>query len=511
MNGACSPRSRHVALLLALLWLVPLVITPARAQERQPVRATSQHIMIAADGSLHLAATATTAPRVYGAYDRFGLYDSAPVSFSRPFQTLTVRYDAHVPAASVVRIDVRASFDRQRWSEWQIDVRDGATVRFDAPMRVAQYRAVLLSDGHDSPRVGNVRLTPRPGAIGAAVYGTMTQTQQKRLAPTYRLRVTRQGMVGGRTANGYIIKPNDFFVSLPSWRALSSNGGNEYMVRLSANGKSVVVPVYDVGPWNQRDDYWNKERQAYRDLPVGWPQDHAAYYEDYNNGRAEKGYVRYPTAVDIGDGAYWALGLDGAQATVDVTFLWLGDDPGPNPTPVNAKPSQRPKTGAPAEVIVAPTSTPMPTPTPTPPPPPVEVGETDQAFFQQGSNWNTVAESCAHGGGARWTTTVSREDQISHQAVWRPTLSGGAYEVHVFVPACAVGGAKTSRATYIVQHAYGNSFVAVDQAATAGTWISLGRYTFAAGDTGYVQLRNHGADNRSTIWFDTVRWLPVNQ
>ncbi len=80
----------------------------------------------------------------------------------------------------------------------------------------------------------------------------------------------------------------------------------------------------------------------YKDLPVGWPQDHAAYYERYNKRRAEKGYVRFPSAVDIGDGAYWALGLKGAQATVDVTFLWLGTDPGPNPAPRNSAPSRRP-------------------------------------------------------------------------------------------------------------------------------------------------------------------------
>jgi hypothetical protein len=114
------------------------------------------------------------------------------------------------------------------------------------------------------------------------------------------------------------------------------------MVRLSANGRSVVVRVADVGPWNRHDNYWDKNRERYKDLPRGWPEDHAAYYEGYNRGRAELGRVRGPTAVDIGDGAYWALGLRNARATVNVTFLWLGTDPGPNPEPINASPSQRP-------------------------------------------------------------------------------------------------------------------------------------------------------------------------
>lgn len=56
-------------------------------------------------------------------------------------------------------------------------------------------------------------------------------------------------------------------------------------------------------------------------------------HENYRNREAELGLVRFPSAVDIGDGAYWSLGLKGDQAVVDVTFLWLGADPGPYPTP----------------------------------------------------------------------------------------------------------------------------------------------------------------------------------
>jgi hypothetical protein len=97
-----------------------------------------------------------------------------------------------------------------------------------------------------------------------------------------------------------------------------------------------------VGPYATKDDYWSPQRRGFPDLPVGWPQDHAAYFDGYNDRQAELGYVRFASAVDIGDGAYWSLGLAGAQATVDVTFLWLGDDPGPNPTPRNADPAQRP-------------------------------------------------------------------------------------------------------------------------------------------------------------------------
>jgi hypothetical protein len=289
------------------------------------------------DGSLRLSDDAGAAPAAIAEADRFGMWDSTPEHVAQAFNTVHVRYTAEAPTGTEYFVGVRASADGNRWSEWKWDVANNSVVAFEGTHRWLQQRVVLLGSTDSTPTVGRIMLEPqamsRPSSIVTKAPGD---------APTYRLRVTRQGMVGGRTANGYIIKKNDFFVSLPSWSSLSSRNGSEYQVRLSANGKSVVVRVADVGPWNKNDNYWSADRTRYKDLPVGWPQDHAAYFEKHNKGRAEKGYVRYPTAVDIGDGAYWALGLKGAQATVDVTFLWLGNDPGPNPAPINSAPSKRP-------------------------------------------------------------------------------------------------------------------------------------------------------------------------
>ncbi len=258
-------------------------------------------------------------------------------SGTRPRQC--VQDHAEVPPGTESFVAVRASADGQRWSEWEWDVADGAIIPFEDAQRWLQYRVVLLGGADRTPTVSKVQLTPQPNEQ------TGTSPARRKaggLAPTYRLRITRMGMVGSRTANGHRVKARDFMVALPSWKSLSSRRGGEYMVRLSANGRSVVVPVMDVGPWNRQDNYWAVKRERYKDLPVGWPQDHAAYYERYNNRRSEKGRVRFPSAVDVGDGAYWALGLKGVQATVDVTFLWLGADPGPNPAPLNSRSSQRP-------------------------------------------------------------------------------------------------------------------------------------------------------------------------
>lgn len=504
MSYMRAPRSRFVALLVASVWLFPLLVTSAAAKENgQPSHAIAQSILVTADGSVRLAADAQPAPEIYGSFQSFGLYDSAPTSFSKAFNHVRVRYQRSVSEASLARVDVRARGADGRWSEWRIDVAPDAMVSFGRPMRAAQYRVVLLSNNTISPSVSTVRFTPSSAR-------SIKAEAASSIAPTYRLRVTRQGMVGGRTANGHIITENDVFVSLPSPRALSSLGGDEYQVRLSANGRSIIAPVYDLGPWNYRDDYWNVNRETYRDLPVGWPQDHAAYYEGHNGGKADKGAVRFPTAVDIGDGAYWALGLDGAQATVNVTFLWLGKDPGPDAPPLNSKPSERPS----GKPVAPPTATPTPEPTPEPTPTlapetTIEINDGDAAFSTEGVSWGEAKGDCGYKSQAHWTTSTDEPD-ATDQAIWRPSLRGGSYDVFVYVPSCSAPGLPHSRtAQYIVVHAEGSTVVPVDQARSTNAWIKLGRFKFAPGVKGYVQLRNtSGADNTS-IWVDALRWEPV--
>lgn len=505
MSSMRAPRSRLVALLLACVWLVPLIVTSAAAKSVPASgRVVAQAVDVMSDGTVQLAADAQSAPEIYGSFRAFGLYDSPLTTFSKASNRIQVRYQRQASADSAVRVDVRGRRSDGLWSEWQLDVASGATLTFARPIRAAQYRAVLLSNDDSRPSVGVVSLSAqrsdRRAMAGAAAA----------VAPTYRLRVTRQGMVGGRTANGHIITENDVFVSLPSGRALSSLGGNEYQVRLSANGRSIVAPVYDIGPWNTRDDYWNANRERYRDLPVGWPEDHAAYFEGYNGGDAEKGNVRYPTAVDIGDGAYWALGLDGAQATVNVTFLWLGKDPGANAQPLNTHPSKRPS-GQPAAAEPTATPTPSPTPEPTPPPAPepvIEIDDAGQAFRSEGVGWDLAKGDCAYQGQTHWVTSTD-EGNATDQAIWRPSLRGGSYDLFVYVPMCGTSAPHSRQAQYVIVHAKGSTVVPVDQARVTGTWIRLGRFDFAPGAQGYVQLRNTTGTDNTSVWADALRWVPV--
>lgn len=149
---------------------------------------------------------------------------------------------------------------------------------------------------------------------------------------------TREGLVGGTTANGHVIVPNDRFAALPSRRALSTNFGHEREVRVSYRGRTTVVPVWDIGPWNTHDDYWNPLpiRETFKDLPRGKPEAEAAFFDHFNNGLDERGrVVRTPAGIDLADGTFLIdLGLTNNDF-VDVEYLWL-DSEGPIVTNIAA-------------------------------------------------------------------------------------------------------------------------------------------------------------------------------
>jgi hypothetical protein len=155
---------------------------------------------------------------------------------------------------------------------------------------------------------------------------------------TFRVFAHPEGLVGHTTANGHVIQPNDFFVALPCFCVLSSLGGNEFEVLIEYNGVSLVLPVWDVGPWNVEDNYWDPpELRTWSGLPQGMPQAQAAYEQGYNGGL--DGWDREvlsPAGMDIADGAFAALGMTSSD-WVNVTFLWLDDTPrvelGPPPAP----------------------------------------------------------------------------------------------------------------------------------------------------------------------------------
>ncbi|RAJ43246.1 hypothetical protein K388_07440, partial [Streptomyces sp. KhCrAH-43] len=138
---------------------------------------------------------------------------------------------------------------------------------------------------------------------------------------------TREGLVGGTTANGHVITSSDHFVALPSRRGLSPKGSSQYSVNVCGPTRCETAPVWDVGPWNTHDDHWNPSsvRETFKDLPQGKPEAQAAYENGYNGGLDEFGRrALNPAGIDLADGTFSNIGLSN-NGWVTVTYLWTGD------------------------------------------------------------------------------------------------------------------------------------------------------------------------------------------
>lgn len=292
-------------------------------------------------GALRLAGEGFAPPRWSGDWADFGLFSAAPRRFNEPFNTVKATWTASVPPSTRVELDVRVSPDNQNWTLWQILETSGQTANFgtDYAFLYAQYRVRLFSSvAGQSPTFSDVRLEVNRRDLQRLnthlLFGLETQAASSAAAPpTYNVHATREGLVGWRTANGHIIQPRDRFVSLPSWTSLNDKGKSDYKVRIvTPEGRSAIAPVWDVGPWNFKDNYWHNPRFQFKDLPVGVPQAEKAFYDDHNGGKNESGReIGNPSGIDIADGTYWDdLGLRGAQdGRVDVTFMWEGAVPPP--------------------------------------------------------------------------------------------------------------------------------------------------------------------------------------
>jgi hypothetical protein len=151
--------------------------------------------------------------------------------------------------------------------------------------------------------------------------------QSEERTPSVRVYASRIGLVGGRTANGHTILERDRFVALPSAAVLSSRAGHEFQVRVTYRDRSAVAPVWDIGPWNQNDDYWAVSRRGAPDLPRFLPQAEAAMSWGHNGGRTllTGRQVTSPAAIDLADGLFWDdLGMVQSD-WVQVEFLWLNE------------------------------------------------------------------------------------------------------------------------------------------------------------------------------------------
>lgn len=178
--------------------------------------------------------------------------------------------------------------------------------RAGSPCRTPPCGARIRGLRLHAERTADPLAVAQPAAVGARVYAT------------------REGLVGGTTANGHVIKSSDHFVALPSGRGLSPNGSGQYSVQVCGPARCETAPVWDVGPWNTQDDYWNPSsvRQTFQDLAQGVPEAQAAYQSGYNGGHDGFGRtVSNPAGIDLADGTFYNVGLND-NGWVTVTYLW---------------------------------------------------------------------------------------------------------------------------------------------------------------------------------------------
>ncbi|WP_235882582.1 SH3 domain-containing protein [Streptomyces apricus] len=315
--------------LCLLLVLTGLAVPPAAAQEHKDQgswridlagpEADRGNVARRPDG-ITVEDSAVRTASVPGA--SHAVYTSPGRDLGRRLTAFTVRTEAELPSGTKVLTEIRGSDRPGTWTQWR-DADGAGTVRLPQAVSLLQVRLTLLGvpDG-PSPTVRAVTVT----AAGQSAPQQVPENGASAAAsgPTYRLFATREGLTGQTTANGHVIQPRDHFVALPSRRMLATNGGHEYQVRLCYKGRCETAPVWDVGPWNTRDDYWNPpaQREMWRDLPQGTPEAQAAYLNGYNGGLDEFGRrAANPAGIDVADGTFWdGLGMSDND-WVDVTFM----------------------------------------------------------------------------------------------------------------------------------------------------------------------------------------------
>jgi hypothetical protein len=251
---------------------------------------------------------------------RSGLAELTPVHLGSATSAVVVGYTAGTPDSSSAEVDVRA-WVNDRWSEWTA-ANAGTPTALAGTSDQVQLRIIVSAPPTGAnPWVGDLTVQPSDKVDPSRM--TIQAAPLKS-----RVFATREGLVGGTTANGHVIVSRDHFVALPSRRGLSGNGSGTYSVKVCTASRCAFEPVWDVGPWNTKDDYWNPSatREMWKDLPQGKPEAQAAYQDGYNGRKDQFGRtVANPAGIDLADGVFWdALGL-ADNGFVDVTYLWTGD------------------------------------------------------------------------------------------------------------------------------------------------------------------------------------------
>ncbi|MBV8932598.1 MAG: hypothetical protein JO285_08640, partial [Kutzneria sp.] len=137
--------------------------------------------------------------------DRSGIMVFDPHRLGVPANTVSAALDGSVAADSELAVDVRGQRADGRWTEWVETGPAGPAVLPEATSAVQVRMTLTAPIGSAGPLVRALSLLATTTADHRA--GQMAQPQ----ASTYRVYATREGLVGGTTSNGHVIKARDHF------------------------------------------------------------------------------------------------------------------------------------------------------------------------------------------------------------------------------------------------------------------------------------------------------------
>ncbi|MGW7682589.1 hypothetical protein ACWGID_17740 [Kribbella sp. NPDC054772] len=317
-------RSVALAACLAATAAIFTATLPTNAAVPDPTSVAARPVAgssnVTVEGSRIVLGNAAAALGASEIKQRTGLAELAPVRFPESTSAVVVGYKSAAPDGSSTEVDVR-SWNGNRWSEWTA-ASSGTPTALPAASDQVQLRIIVLAPPTGAkPWVSDVTVAPtdKVAAPRMAIQAAPLKSH---------VFATREGLVGGTTANGHVIVSRDHFVALPSRRGLSGNGSGTYSVKVCTASRCAFEPVWDVGPWNTKDDYWNPSatREMWKDLPQGKPEAQAAYQDGYNGKKDQFGRtVANPAGIDLADGVFWDALKLADNSWVDVTYLWTGD------------------------------------------------------------------------------------------------------------------------------------------------------------------------------------------
>jgi len=241
---------------------------------------------------------------------------------AQPVGRITIALDALTSPASTIEVSVRGRLTDGRWTEWLPSV-PGSSTTLPGPSGRVQLRVRMAVTGNAAIRPEVHGLRVHAETVPGLRVGAPTDPA------SYSVFATREGLVHGRTANGHQIGRHDLFVALPSWRSLADQDGSEYSVKVcAASGTCAWAPVWDVGPWNTKDDYWSPLREQWRELPQGVPEAQAAFHNGHNDGKDGSGRtVANPAGIDLSDALFDSALRLPDNGHVVVSYLWTGARP----------------------------------------------------------------------------------------------------------------------------------------------------------------------------------------